>query len=112
MSIRLAPNRPLRWLRPKGSPRILHRPANDNAAPAPHRDVLHAALRLFAEHGLAAAARAKAQAEAALDRGDAMQAARWHAITAALDSRLAANMTALKARLAQSCVGHTSNKVV
>ncbi|MEO0062462.1 MAG: hypothetical protein RLZZ08_1022 [Pseudomonadota bacterium] len=67
----------------------LRRPANDNGQPAPVDDVLHAALRHFAQHGLAAAQSARAQAELSFFRGDRTEYTRWLGICRALDRRLA-----------------------
>jgi hypothetical protein len=67
--------------------------ANDNrpdAAAAAFDPVLKSALHHFAAHGLAAAHAAAGEAEAAEMRGDAPAKARWLAITAMFDRRLAA----------------------
>ena len=64
-------------------------PANDNGAPA-NDAMLHAALRHFAEHGLAAAQRARRQAESAFFAGDRQGYAWWLEVCRTLDRRLAA----------------------
>jgi hypothetical protein len=67
--------------------------ANDNAvnrALAPiGSSTLHAALRHFAQHGLAAARHARTQAEAARQAGDDLAYAWWLEICRALDRRMA-----------------------
>lgn len=69
-------------------------PANDNddAADCPEIDnaMLRAALRHFAEHGLAAAQRARRQAEAAFFAGDRRAYQWWLEICRTLDRRMAA----------------------
>lgn len=64
-------------------------PANDNGASGTSDAMLHAALRHFAEHGLAAAHRARAQAEAAMRAGDRRGYEWWLEICRALDRRMA-----------------------
>lgn len=64
-------------------------PANDNGASGTSDAMLHAALRHFAEHGLAAAHRARAQAEAAIRSGDRQGYDWWLEICRALDRRMA-----------------------
>ncbi|EAQ30546.1 hypothetical protein NAP1_07200 [Erythrobacter sp. NAP1] len=59
-----------------------HKPANDQ--------MLRAALRHFAEHGLGAARQARAQAEKAFFEGDRQAYDWWLGITRTLDRRLAA----------------------
>lgn len=65
------------------------RPANDNSADAAAEAILHASLRHFAEHGLAAAAHAKAKAEAARIAGDRDGYLWWLGICRTLDRRMA-----------------------
>ncbi|MEE4205300.1 MAG: hypothetical protein V2I39_03350 [Erythrobacter sp.] len=81
--------------------RARDRAANDNAAPAPagalprarrtapSEDVLRAALRHFAEHGLGAARAARLRAETAFFAGDRAGYDWWLEITRTLDRRLA-----------------------
>jgi hypothetical protein len=64
-------------------------PANDNGGGRATDAMLHAALRHFAEHGLAAAQRARAQAEAAFFAGDRQAYQWWLEICRALDRRMA-----------------------
>ncbi len=65
--------------------------ANDNGA-GPADAMLHAALRHFAEHGLAAAQRARRQAEAAFFAGDRQGYQWWLEVCRTLDRRMAAAM--------------------
>ena len=69
-------------------------PANDNdglTEPSETHDaLLRAALRHFAEHGLAAAQRARRQAEKAFFAGDRQAYQWWLGICRTLDRRLAA----------------------
>lgn len=72
--------------------RAIARAANDNgdsAIDAKNDQVLHAALRHFAEHGLAAATEARKQAEAAFFAGDRTGYDWWLAICKTLDRRMA-----------------------
>ena len=68
--------------------------ANDNGyrigAPAPSEEVLRAALRHFADHGLGAARAARINAEKAFFDGDRAGYDWWLGITRTLDRRLAA----------------------
>ncbi|MCL6251737.1 hypothetical protein M3P36_11885 [Altererythrobacter sp. KTW20L] len=64
-------------------------PANDNSDSGPGDATLHAALRHFARHGLAAARHAGAQAVAARLAGDEQGFAWWLEICRALDRRMA-----------------------
>ena len=68
-------------------------PANDNGGSAGDA-VLHAALRHFAEHGLAAARRARSQAEAAFFAGDRQGYQWWLEICRALDRAMAREIDA------------------
>jgi hypothetical protein len=72
-------------------------PANDNAA-AGLDGMLHAALRHFAEHGLAAAHCARRQAEAAFLTGDAQGYQWWLEICRALDRAMASELDARRPR--------------
>src|SRR6187399_1716000 len=65
-------------------------PANDNGGARATDAMLHAALRHFAEHGLAAAQRARSQAEAAFFANDRQSYLWWLEICRALDRRMAA----------------------
>ena len=81
-------------------------PANDNAGqvqarqgalrrvrvenPAPEPEVLHAALRQFAKHGIGAAEHARNQAERAFFAGDRSTYRWWLGVCRALDRRMAA----------------------
>lgn len=73
--------------------RAVERVANDNGdnpAQAQSNDqVLRAALRHFAEHGLGAAREARRQAEQAFFAGDRQAYQWWLGITRTLDRRLA-----------------------
>lgn len=70
--------------------RVRLRAANENRAEVTAADeTLAAALRLFAAHGMAAAARACQKAEAAEDRGDAGGVEWWMAVCRTLDRRMA-----------------------
>ena len=64
-------------------------PANDNGFPALGDATLHATLRHFAAHGLAAAGTARARAQAARGGGDKDGWLRWLAICRTLDRRMA-----------------------
>ena len=66
------------------------RPANDNGPAAQLAEAtLQAALRHFAQHGLAAARHARQEAESARAQGDERSFAWWRDICRALDRRLA-----------------------
>jgi hypothetical protein len=91
MTIRFAA--PPQALAPRLSPREIGKacglPANDNSGARASDAMLHAALRHFAEHGLAAAHRARRQAEAAFFAGDRQGYQWWLEICRALDRRMA-----------------------
>jgi hypothetical protein len=74
----------------------LVRPANDNrseaAGPVPERELLHAALRQFAQHGIGAAEHARGQAERAFFAGDRDTYRWWLGVCRTLDRRLAATL--------------------
>lgn len=67
-------------------------PANDNGGGHATDAMLHAALRHFAAHGLAAAHRARGQAEAALSADDRQGYLWWLGICRTLDRPMAAAM--------------------
>jgi hypothetical protein len=67
----------------------LARPDNDNEPPLSDNALLRAALRHFAEHGLAAAGHARRRAEAAYFAGDRDAYRWWLGICRTLDRRLA-----------------------
>ncbi|MEM7690246.1 MAG: hypothetical protein AAF291_14600 [Pseudomonadota bacterium] len=81
--------------------RAMERVSNDNAPAASaysqslSEDVLRAALRHFAQHGMAAARIAHARAQAACSAKDRPSFDWWLAITHALDRRLAAEIEPL-----------------
>ncbi len=64
-------------------------PANDNGAGLSNDTMLHAALRHFADHGLAAAREARRHAEDARAAGDDQTYEWWLGICRALDRRMA-----------------------
>ncbi|MEM8724527.1 MAG: hypothetical protein AAGE86_03300 [Pseudomonadota bacterium] len=76
------------------SARSIPAAANDNCgartANLPDDQMLRAALRHFAEHGLGAARAARGRAEAAFFAGDRQSYEWWLGITRTLDRRLAA----------------------
>ena len=90
MSIRFAAaSSPLSARMPRELVRAIRMlPANDDHAPVskPH---MHAALRHFAEHGLAAADHARQQAMKAARAGDRPTFEWWHEVCRALDRRMA-----------------------
>ena len=65
------------------------RPANDNRGKSVENHHLRAALKHFAQHGLAAADHARQQAVAAADAGDRQTFEWWLEICRALDRRMA-----------------------
>ena len=69
-------------------------PANDNGGVGPADAMLHAALRHFGEHGLAAATRARRQAETAFFAGDMTAYRWWLEICRNLDRRMAGELAA------------------
>jgi len=101
MSIRLAVSKPLPQLVANRARlrRMRLVCANDNAVTPPRKGtsttngkVIHAALRHFATHGLAAAQHASDLALAAHKRGDWAQFRWWRDICHALDRRLASTL--------------------
>lgn len=64
-------------------------PANDNIARHTSQTMVHAALRHFADHGLAAAHHARKQAEQACETDDEQGYKYWLEICRALDRRMA-----------------------
>lgn len=91
MPIRFAAARPATVAHFAVRPRRIgaFRAANDNAEGIANPEVLRAALMHFAQHGLAAAAAARDEAEAALKREDASSAERWLEICRTFDRRMA-----------------------
>lgn len=78
---------------PRGKARGLYlRPANDNRGKHVASSHLNAALRHFAEHGLAAADHARHQALVAADAGDRQGFEWWLEICRALDRRMASSI--------------------
>ena len=76
--------------------RAIARAANDNddaVQAKTHDQMLHAALRHFAEHGLGAAREARKQAEQAFFIGDRASYDWWLGICRTLDRRMAEEMT-------------------
>lgn len=69
--------------------RVPLRAANDNLIGIGEDELLRAALRHFAEHGLGAANHARALAEDAFFKGDRTEYRWWLAICRALDRRMA-----------------------
>ncbi|MEO6151914.1 MAG: hypothetical protein ABIT09_09260 [Croceibacterium sp.] len=67
-------------------------PANDNGGSGASEATLHAALRHFAEHGLAAAQHARQQAEAAFFAGDRQMYQWWLEICRTIDWRIAVEL--------------------
>ncbi|MXO59251.1 hypothetical protein GRI89_06825 [Altererythrobacter salegens] len=70
------------------------RPGNDNGIGESTEAMLRASLRHFAEHGLAAAAHARAKAEAAWFNGDKEGYRWWLGICRTLDRRMARELAA------------------
>ena len=97
MTIRFAAPRDA--IRSRLAPHKVHEacrlPANDNGDARPSDAMLHAALRHFAEHGLAAAIRARKQAEAAFFAGDRQAYQWWLEICRTLDRRMASELVGL-----------------
>jgi hypothetical protein len=86
-----------------GKPSTLPAPSNDNPAndlaiEFDEAEVLAAALRLFAAHGLSAALGAGQRAEDAARRGDESETAWWLAVCKMLDRGMARELTARHAR--------------
>jgi hypothetical protein len=96
MSIRFAAPPQARNARLSGNEAraAIARAANDNHALPSEDALLRAALRHFAEHGLAAAAHARGQAEAAFFAGDRNAYRWWLGICRTLDRRLARELAA------------------
>lgn len=80
----IAPRMSVRRIRELCAP-----PANDNGSSHSSDAMLHAALRHFAIHGLAAAHRARKQAEAAFFANDRPAYLWWLEICRVLDRRMA-----------------------
>ncbi len=85
--------------------RAIERVANDNGAPpagqSANEQVLRAALRHFAQHGIGAAREARAQAEQAFFADDRQKYDWWLAITRVLDRRLAEEAALMNPALVQ-----------
>lgn len=96
MPIRIAASlKRTRCRMPRDKARAMHfRPTNDNRGKRVAQSHLHAALRHFAEHGLAAADHARQQAVAAADAGDRQTFEWWLEICRALDRRMASGIDA------------------
>ncbi|MBN9504523.1 MAG: hypothetical protein J0I69_00725 [Altererythrobacter sp.] len=96
MTIRFAapPDRRFPRLSPQQVREARNLRANDNDNGGIHAGdaMLHAALRHFAEHGLAAAQWARQHAEAAGSAGDRQAYLWWLEICRALDRRMAAEL--------------------
>lgn len=73
--------------------RLRARAANDNGESHTDEAMLRAALRHFAEHGMAAAEQARIHAEAAFFADDREAYRWWLAICRTLDRRLARKLT-------------------
>lgn len=91
MSIRFAapPQAMIVRLRGARARAAIARPSNDNQPGASAEAMLRASLRHFAEHGLAAAAHARAKAESAWFAGDRDGYRWWLGICRTLDRRMA-----------------------
>lgn len=91
MSIRFAAPPQARNVRLSGSQAraAIARATNDNDAAHSDDALLRAALRHFAEHGMAAASHARRRAEAAFFAGDRNAYRWWLGICRTLDRRLA-----------------------
>jgi hypothetical protein len=89
---------PARMLRPRLSPEEARAacwlPANDNSSGTASDAMVHAALRHFAEHGLAAAHHAHKQAELALGEKNLREFEWWLGICRALDRQMARELDA------------------
>jgi hypothetical protein len=96
MSIRFAAPPQAMSVRLRGSRAraAISRPMNDNEYGVDHNGMLRASLRHFAEHGLAAAAHARAKAEAAHFSGDQDGYRWWLGICRTLDRRMARELAA------------------
>ena len=96
MSIRFAapPQAMMIRLRGARARAAISRPANDNQSGQGAEAMLRASLRHFAEHGLAAAAHARAKAESAWFAGDRDGYRWWLGICRTLDRRLARELAA------------------
>jgi hypothetical protein len=96
MSIRFAapPSAFTARIGPEAIGRFCGPSANDDGDAPASDAMLHAALRHFAEHGLAAAARACKQAEVAFTAGDRQGFEWWLDVCRALDRRMAKDLAA------------------
>ena len=79
-------------LTPQAARRAVRRPANDNPAGVDDEALLQAALRHFADHGLAAARQARIRAETAFFAGNRPAYRWWLGICRILDQRMAREM--------------------
>lgn len=71
------------------SPKVRLSHANDNTGSTSGNPVTHAALRLFAEHGLGAASHACEKAQAAVTDGNTRECRHWLSVCRMFDRRLA-----------------------
>ena len=71
--------------------------ANDNGLGAPFDQMLHAALRHFAQHGIGAARDARKRAETAFFTGDSESYQWWLGVCRVIDRRLADELARLPA---------------
>jgi len=95
MPIRFAPAAVFRTRATKPLLRMVRtRAANDNYVTGPDDATLRAALRHFAEHGLAAAEQARRRAEEAFFAGDREAYRWWLDICRTLDRRMAHEVAA------------------
>lgn len=96
MSIRFAAPPQARNARLSGAQAraAISRAANDNNPAHAEDALLNAALRHFAEHGMAAASHARRRAEAAFFAGDRNAYRWWLGICRTLDRRLARELAA------------------
>jgi hypothetical protein len=96
MSIRFAAPPQARSIRLSGARAraAIARPSNDNSATHSDDALLNAALRHFAEHGMAAASHARRRAEAAFFAGDRDAYRWWLGVCRTLDRRLARELAA------------------
>ena len=79
--------------RPSTTARVLPLAANDDVSDSEGQELLRAALRMFAAHGLGAGRRAQGAAEDAFFRGDRDSYRWWLAVTRTLDRKLAVDLS-------------------
>ncbi len=97
MTISFAPSRDAQNLRMAKTHlrAFMSRPANDNSGTEEQDEaLLHAALRHFAQYGMAAAQRARRQSETAFFSGDRASYRWWLEICRLLDKRMAQQLIA------------------